>query len=169
MKNSTEIVQLQSLRNEFNIVVSTMKEDSIPEELIFNWYQMALPLVPSGKWTMAQKVTKTIEIAGMDDKQQITEVFCSSMTGTFLPPQLLYEGKTIGCHPYYTFPLDFDVWHTPTHWSNEETMLCYIEHIIVPYVSSVKQSLGVSALAIFDPFRAQRSPSVLAKLQEHHV
>ena len=28
------------------------------------------------------------------------------------------------------------------HWSNEETMIQYIDHIIVPYVEAIRKSMG---------------------------
>lgn len=35
-----------------------------------------------------------VEIVGVDDKCQITVVFAGSLTGDFLPPQLIYKGTT---------------------------------------------------------------------------
>ena len=42
---------------------------------------------------------KRVEIAGKDDKRQITAVFAGSMAGDFLPIQLVYKGKTPRCLP----------------------------------------------------------------------
>ena len=38
--------------------------------------------------------SKRVEIAGIDDKRQITAVFAGTLVGDFLPPQLIYQGKT---------------------------------------------------------------------------
>ena len=36
-----------------------------------------------------------MEIAGIDeDKRQLTAVFGGKLTGDFLPPQVIYQGKT---------------------------------------------------------------------------
>ena len=58
-------------------------------------------------------------MAGISNKCQITAVLCGTMAGDFLPPQLIYQGKTTACLPRYN------------HWSNEEKM---IEYITIPYV-----------------------------------
>ncbi len=54
-----------------------------------------------------------------------TAVFCGSMVGDFLPPQLIYQGKTSRCHPKYNFPLDWSITHAPKHWSTEATTIEY--------------------------------------------
>jgi len=43
---------------------------------------------------MAQKGSKRVEVFGIDDKRQITATFAASLSGNFLPIQLIYEGKT---------------------------------------------------------------------------
>ena len=49
--------------------------------------------------------------------------------------------------------------HSKNHWSNESTMLEYVNNVIVPYVDKVCNDLGVdvsqSALALFDHFKGQ--------------
>lgn len=64
--------------------------NEIPNELILNWDQTALHLVPTGQWTMPQAGEKVVSIAHSDDKRQITAVVAASITGEYLPPQLLY-------------------------------------------------------------------------------
>ena len=36
-------------------------------------------------WTMAEEGSKRVEIAGKDDKRQLTAVFAGSMNGEFYP------------------------------------------------------------------------------------
>ena len=79
-----------------------------------------------------------VEVARVSDKRLITAVFCSLLTGAFLPVQVIYQGKTNRCHPHYQFPPDWDITHSPTHWSKEETMIQYVENIIIPYVAAVR-------------------------------
>ncbi len=71
-----------------------------------------------------------------------TAVFCGSMVGDFLPPQLIYQGKTSHCHPKYNFPLDWSITHTPKHWSTEATNIEYVTTIIVPYFEKLRESFG---------------------------
>jgi hypothetical protein len=122
---------------------------------------------------MALKGRKRIEMKGVDDKRQITSVFCGTGLGKFLPIQLIYGGKTNRCHPPYEFPLDWDITRSASHWSNKETMLRYISSAIVPFVDNVRQDLGVgreqAALAIFDHFKGQLTEEVTMLLEEHNI
>ena len=43
---------------------------------------------------MDEEGTKRVEVVAKDDKRQITAVFAGSAAEDFLPPQLIYEGKT---------------------------------------------------------------------------
>ena len=110
---------------------------------------------------------------GISDKHQITAVFCGAMTVEFLPPQLIYQGKTPACLPRYSFPDDWHVTCTPNHWSNEDNMKEYIELIIIPYVDRKCKELKLSsdepALAIFDVFKGQQTEDVTKLLDENNI
>ena len=93
--------------------------DEVPAELVINWDQTGLNYVPVSQWTMEQEGIKRVEIDGKDDKRQITAVFGCSMSGDFLPPQLVYQGKTTKCLPSFQFPSDWSITHSANHWSNE--------------------------------------------------
>ena len=67
--------------------------EDIPLDLIINWDQTGMHYVPVSSWTIAKEGSKRVEI-GIDDKRQITAVFGCSLTGDFLPVQLVYLGKT---------------------------------------------------------------------------
>ena len=64
--------------------------------------------VPPASWTIEVEGSKRVDLAGKDDKRQITACFAGTMEGDFLPPQLVYEGKTPRCLPQVDFP---DGWH----------------------------------------------------------
>ena len=49
------------------------------------------------------------------------------MSGVFLPMQLIYQDKTPKCLPSVQFPSNWNVTFTDNHWSNETTMLEYLE------------------------------------------
>ena len=121
-----------------------------------NWDQTGIKFVPNSSWTMARHGAKRVELVGVGDKRQITAVFCGSLLGDLLPVQVIYKGKTSRCHPRFSFPLDWHITHSPNHWSTEETTLQYIDHIIVPYVKKMRETVGdnAAALVIMD-----RSPS----------
>ena len=52
-------------------------------------------------WIIEPKGSKRVELAGLNDKRQITAVFCASLAGEFLPVQLIYQGKTTACLPNF--------------------------------------------------------------------
>ena len=122
---------------------------------------------------MDRRGSKRVEIGGLDDKRQITAVFAASLIGDFLPVQLVYQGKTDACHPLLRFPPEWDITHTPNHWSNEDTMERYLENIIVPYVMKKREELKLAkdfpALMIFDCFKGQVTEGFLEKLEQHNL
>ena len=145
--------------------------ENIPPELIMNWDQTGIKLVPSSNWTMEKIGTQRVEIIGVNDKRQITPMFCGTLSGDFLPIQLIYQGKSPRCHPHYDFPAGWNITHSPRHWSTEDTMLEYIEHIIVPYVETTRDLLNddKAALVIMDNFKGQVTASVNSLLDRHII
>ena len=147
--------------------------NSIPQSLIINWDQTGLSIVPTGDWTMEKEGAQTVPIAHSDDKRQLTAVLAVTAAGDYLPPQLLYQGKTQKCHPQVVFPDGWDVWHSENHWSNETTMECYINKIIVPFVMEKRKILKLDsaspAAAIFDNFRGQTTDAILSLLRSHNI
>ena len=61
--------------------------EEIPADLIFHWDQTGLNLVHAAKWTMEKRGIKRVAMKGLDDKRQITDVFCANLNGE-------YGGKT---------------------------------------------------------------------------
>ena len=106
--------------------------EEVPPSLVNNWDHTAMKIVPSNQWMMEKRGTKHVEIAGKDDKRQITAVFASTMSGKFLPMQLIYKGTTHKCLPKHVdFPSNWDVTFTANHWANESTTISYLENVIV--------------------------------------
>ena len=95
------------------------------------------------------------------------------MSGDFLPPQLVYQGKTIKCLPSFQFPSDWSITHTANHWSNEETMELYITKIILPYLADAKRKLKLPpshpSLLLFDNFKGQYTEKLLKLLDTNMV
>lgn len=168
------VANFEAVKEQFILDVNAIVEmEDIPPQLVFNWDQTGISIVPGSSWTMEAKGTKRVEIAGMGDKRQITAVLCGAMSGEFLPPQLIYQGKTTACLPRHQFPEDWHVTYTPNHWSNEDKMIEYIETIILPYVEGkckeLKFSVDQPALAIFDVFKGQQTEGVLKVLEENNI
>ena len=145
----------------------------IPPELVINWDQTGIKIVPVSSWTMEKKGAKRVEIAGVEDKHQITAVFATTAVGDFLPIQVIYQGKTAASLPTFTFPDDWSTMYTPNRWANEQTTKAYIEKIILLYMKEKRQQLGLeddhSALVIFDAFKGQCTEEVLKMLEDNHT
>ena len=78
-------------------------------------------------------------------------------SGILLPFQVIYQGKTIGCHAKVTFPNDWNITQSDSLWSTESTMLEFIDKVIVPYVTQRREKLQLTSdqqdLALFDIFK----------------
>ena len=100
---------------------------TIPSDLFINWDQTGINVVPSSSYTMEERGAGCVEIAGYGDKRMIMATFGATLSGKFLPMQILYGGKTNRCHPKHQFPSEFDVYHHSNHWANEECAIRFIE------------------------------------------
>ena len=147
--------------------------EEIPPDLIMNYDQTGIKYVPTSSWTLEKEGSKKVEIVGKDDKRQITAILGCSMSGSILPFQLIYEGKSPHCFPNFEFPKDWGITCNPTHWSNETTMLSYLEKIVFPCVSQKRVTLGLPmdypALLLFDNFNGQCTENLLKRIDSHHI
>ena len=57
---------------------------------------------------MEKEGSQNIEIAGKDDRSQITAVFSGTMSRHYVPPQVIYQEKTLSVE----FPYDWDITYT---------------------------------------------------------
>ena len=171
-KSKHTVANFAELKKTFvsELVTLVMMED-IPGELILNWDQTGIKFVPCSSWTMDQKGARHVEMIGINDKRQITAVFCGSLLGNFLPLQVIYKGKTPHCHPRFEFPSGWHIIHSPKHWSTEKTMIDYINFIILPYVESMREIVGEgkAAVVIIDNFKAQVTESCMSLLESENI
>ena len=120
-----------------------------------------LKYVPMSNWTMEHKGIKRVEIALSNGKRQITciALFSCTLSSKFLTLQVIYVGKTPACLPKVKFPNGQNVTFTQNYWSNEETMMMYLDSILLPYVEKTCAELQLNfnhrALVIFDQFKAE--------------
>ena len=89
--------------------------EEIPCELVINCDHTGIHYIPLSSWTMTKEGSKRVEIIGIDDKRQITAVFGGTLAGDFLPPQLIYKGKTTKCLPSVDFPQALYITYTENH------------------------------------------------------
>ena len=117
-----------------------LKENGGSLELTEDWVR---GVIKSMNWTKRKGTTGKIEPSKqflLDDKRQITATFIISMSGKFLPIQVIYEGKTKRCSPKYTSPASFDATLFENHWSNTEKSLSFFYNIIFPYFKNVRKA-----------------------------
>ena len=145
-------------------IAEAVQADNIPPELIINIDQTPLPFVLISKYTMNKKGESSVPIQGTGDYRQITGTFSITLSGNFLPIQLIYQGTTDRCHPNYDFPKSFHVTHTKYHWANEQTSLDLLNKILLPYVNKTREELGLDKdfpwLLISDVFKGQWTEAV---------
>ena len=170
-KAKVSVEHFEEIKAQFLFDVKSIIEIAdIPPDLVINWDHTGLNYVPVSNWTMAPEGSKRVEIVGIDDKRQITAVFAGTMSGLFLPPQIIYKGKTRKCLPNIDFPESWDITYTSNHWANEATTEEYIVKILLPYVKNKQKELGVSsALVIFDRFKGQCMPHIISLLADNNV
>lgn len=173
-KPKFSVSNFEEIKSQFLMdIMASVTMEEIPSDMVINWDQTAIKYIPLSDWTMAQKGSKRVEVFGIDDKRQITATFAASLTGSFLLIQLVYEGKTTRCHPAVDFPEGWHITHTPNHWCNEQTMITYIQSVIVPYMTEKRRQLGLDAkhtgLVILDEFKGQTTDRVLNLLQRNNL
>ena len=94
-KASIPNVDFEAQKAQFLFDIQSICEmEDIPNELVINWDHTGVRYVPVSNWTMATEGLKRIEVGGLGDKRQLTVVFAESKAGDFLPPQVIYSGKT---------------------------------------------------------------------------
>ena len=82
-----------------------VRDGKVPPELVINWDQTGVNVVPSSQWTQAEKGTSRVEIAGAGDKRQTHSV------ATCCHFKFYTKAR---CHPLTHIPEGFDIkfWHS---------------------------------------------------------
>ena len=158
-----EEIELTYLHSMFHKI----EKYKIPSSMILNLDQTPLKYAPMSKYTMAKAGAKGIPLAGSDDKRVITGTFAIDLTGTFLPMQLIYGGKTSKSLPRVKFPESFCLSVNEKHYSNERESLRYFDEVIIPYLESERVRLNLPnqyGLVVMDVFRGQMTDKVLGHL-----
>ena len=139
-------------------------------ELVLNLDQTPLSYVSSGKNTFYLKGSKTVSIKGVDDKRQITATFTVTASGSFLPIQLIYSGKTKRSLPKFDFPKCFDVTFTQNHCSNYEKCVSLSKKIIFRFLQSKKKELGYPkeqySIIVINTFKVQEKTDIKKLLEK---
>ena len=120
-----------------------------------------------------QRITSQWQRKGSNDKHGITVTLAETLSGQILPFQLIYTGKTSCSLPRVKFPAGFCLSYNEKHWSNEAKTMALVNKIIYPYVTKVKEKLGLpetqKALLVWDVFKAQSTDRGLSKLERLNI
>ena len=153
-------------------IVQKVEKYNIPDSLIINIDQTPSKYVPVSKSTLAKKGSKKVPIAGSNDKRTITATFSETLDGRFLPPQLIYKGKTARSIPKIVFPKGFSLSANEKHHSNTQESIKLLEEVIVPYVQEERKFFlkdDQKALIIWDVFRGQKTDEVINFMEENNL
>ena len=77
-------------------------------DLVFNWDQTGIHIVPTGEWKLHQAKDKIIPIAHSDDKRQITGVFAVTGTGNYFSHTHSYYTRERRSYVTQRLPLQLD-------------------------------------------------------------
>ena len=150
--------------------MSATIEHKIPDELIISVDQNPSKYVPTENVTMTEKNSKHIPRKEGNYKRAITATLSETLSGTILPFQLIYQGKTCRSLPAVKFPADFSLSYNTKYWSNEVETIRLLNDIIAPYITKVKEELGLpeyqSTLLLWDAFKAQSTEKFIRELEK---
>ena len=154
-------------------IVTIAEEHKVPSCLILNLDQTPLKYIPVGRQSLPKKGSKSVLIAGSADKRNITGTFIITLSGKFLPKQLIYGGKTKESLPRFKFPESFSLSANPKHFSNKAESLKAIKEIILAYVKQQqRQELekpDQASILIMDVFRGQMTEEVVSMLRTNNI
>ena len=69
-KSTNPSRSIEEAKEEFlGNLIQAVELNEVPPDLIFNWDQMAISLVPSSQWTLDKKGNKRVAIVGHCDKR----------------------------------------------------------------------------------------------------
>ena len=149
-----------------DLIASAVKTHDIPSDLIINIDETGLRVVPVDKWTLDRKGVEQVALTGQEDKREITCVLGCTLSGKLLPPQVIYQGMTERCHPCgISYPTEWDIWHSETHWCTQETMMRYIQQVLLPWLEQTRKKLRLpktqKSLIVIDVYKAHRTEDVI--------
>ena len=153
-------------------IVALAEEHNVPFSLILNLDQTPLKYIPVGRQSLAKKGSKSVSIAGSTDKRSITGTFLITLSGNFLPMQLIYGSKTTQSLPKFKFLDSFSLSANPKHFSNTLESVKVIKEIVLPHINKQRQDLdkpNQAAILIMDVFHGQMTEEVVSLLSTNNI
>lgn len=122
-------------------ILNAINTQNIPLELVIGWEQLDIPVIPDG-YSIG---TEGDDLDGGNGTRSTIGLIAATMSGNILPFQLVYDGDSAECHPSFSFPDDFSIFHQPRESSNKESILNFMTKIVLPYVRKVRCEKGLKA------------------------
>lgn len=145
-------------------IVRVVEKWNIPPDLVTNFDQTSSKLVPAGRSILKFYIIANFTTACSSDKRTINSTFNISLSGHFLPAHLIYGGKTTETLPNNKFSKSFSFSLNPTHYSNSQESIKFLERTLMPYFTKERQDLGLTvhqkALIIFNAFIGQMTTKI---------
>ncbi|KAL3842137.1 hypothetical protein ACJMK2_020185 [Sinanodonta woodiana] len=153
-------------QNFVSLVKAVAQEKRIPKELTINFHQVCLNMIPVSNWAHAADNER------FDGAYKVSLLIATSASGTFLPPQVIYDNQAKQeCS--VDFPDTWDVLSTENHQPTEDSMIQYINKILIPYTKKTKTNLEFSdtkrAMAVFHIHPQVCSEKVLVTLETARI
>ena len=152
--------------------------NEIPADLIISLDQTGLTFVPVSESMMEVQGAKIVEVVGEEDAWLVTGCRFLATSGDIsgkesLPPQVIYQGKSPSCFLHFEFLEKWHITFSINHWSNESTIMEYIQHILLPYINEKRKNLKLSndhpALVICNNFKGLCTPDILIFLDQKNI
>jgi hypothetical protein len=159
-------------------VVALCKLHNIPPELVVNSDQTAIYMWPAAEQTYETKGVKAVQSLGKDEKRQITGMVSSASSGSMLPLQLIFQGKTTAMVPNHVEAREavkkgWDLTNSENHWSNQTTMKRFVEKVLDPWRVKKCRELGLDSskqkmVWLIDCWKVHTSEEFRNRLKENH-
>jgi len=159
-------------------VAALCKLHNIPPELVVNSNQAAIYVRPAAKQTYETKGVKVVRSLRKDEKRQITGMVSSTSSGSMLPLQLIFQGKTTAVVPNHVEAREavkkgWDLTNSKNHWSNQTTMKRFVEKVLDPWRIEKCKELGLDSskqkmVWLIDCWKVHTSEEFRNWLKENH-
>jgi DDE superfamily endonuclease len=159
----------------------SVKDKSIPPELMANSDQTQLTLAQGCHMTYAKVGSKQVSTIGTEEKRAITVMVTLTNDSKVLPFQVIYKGSTATSLPSKNcrsrkeaeeagFLLKASM--TKTYWSTQQTMKNFVNKIMAPHFDSMKVRLSLPpdqrSLWQIDCWSVHRSDEFLNWMGKNH-
>ena len=163
----------------FKYILSlNIHDHQVPDALILNMDETNTMFVPQIPRTRCKKGTRRVRLVGVGkDKAQVTTSPTVNAEGDVVSPtQIIFGGKTKRCHPNGgKGPVPKDIYYdnSLSHWQTPETMIRYINRVLVPYrlatIARLNLPIHQKMILILDLHYSHKDAVVLALAREYHI